>query len=331
MENGLPSPLNESTVPTFSNWLAHLLGFQLPAIPLPQTAKNLDKAVGSIFLAAGDNVIARIKANSERVIAGGKIRVDGMYRTEDERRKLQNRADVTALAIREFSTSSSFEDAQTEIDEDWLNLFARIAEDKSSEELKSLFGRILAGEVRRPGAFSLRTLQFLSTLSRAHASQVTAFFAYALDGIVVPQFVQSTLSSGEDLVERLLMEELGIASHPAQISPLGWNFSCAKMTTTTIEGIGYRLEIINNTEAEALVEFQGQVLTQIGQELLPIAGPKPPDASYVRSLADYIFHDLRARHHGESIALRLLRVLAYTRNTVSDGDAIYEPSLPPPS
>ncbi|QQO31205.1 hypothetical protein JJC00_21400 [Bradyrhizobium diazoefficiens] len=74
----IPSP--EGGLPTLSDWLANWLGFQLPSIPMPQTIKNLDKAVGRILLASGENVEARIKSNTGAVKAAGKISVEGMYR-----------------------------------------------------------------------------------------------------------------------------------------------------------------------------------------------------------------------------------------------------------
>ena len=173
MGDDLPALRSEGGLPTLSDWIASWLGFQLPSIPMPQTIKNLDKAVGKILLAAGENAEARIKANTGKAKAHGKIEVDGLYRTAEEERKIENRAAVVQVAVDHINNESAkpgFEDAKADVDDDWLNLFARLAEDKSSDELKGLFGRILAGEIRSPGAFSLRTIQFLSTLSKEDAT-----------------------------------------------------------------------------------------------------------------------------------------------------------------
>lgn len=51
-----------------------------------------------------------------------------------------------------------------DIDEDWLNVFEREAENASSEQLRVAFGRILAGEASRPGEFSPRTVRILAQL-----------------------------------------------------------------------------------------------------------------------------------------------------------------------
>lgn len=50
------------------------------------------------------------------------------------------------------------------IDDDWLNVFEREAAQKSSTEMQELFGRILAGEIRKPATFSIKTVRLLGHL-----------------------------------------------------------------------------------------------------------------------------------------------------------------------
>jgi hypothetical protein len=54
------------TFPTFGDWMASKLGFQLPVIHLPQTAKNLDKAIGRIIWATGADIASRIERSTSR-------------------------------------------------------------------------------------------------------------------------------------------------------------------------------------------------------------------------------------------------------------------------
>jgi hypothetical protein len=93
---------DDSELPTLSEAISNWLGIQLPTIAMPQTLKNLDKAIGKIALAAGENVEARIKANTGKAKAQGKIDVTGMYRNEEEKRKVENRADTTRIAIEDL-------------------------------------------------------------------------------------------------------------------------------------------------------------------------------------------------------------------------------------
>jgi hypothetical protein len=56
------------------------------------------------------------------------------------------------------------------VDEDWIVRFFGHAQDVSSEEMQTLWSKLLAGEVRRPGSFSLRCLDVVRNLSREEAS-----------------------------------------------------------------------------------------------------------------------------------------------------------------
>ena len=50
------------------------------------------------------------------------------------------------------------------IDDDWLNNFEKEAKYKSTEEMQQLFGRILAGEIKQPGSYSIKAVKALSEL-----------------------------------------------------------------------------------------------------------------------------------------------------------------------
>ena len=118
-------------LPTIGEALSNWLGVQLPSIPLPQTVKNFDKAIGKIVLAAGENLEARIKGNTAKAKVQSKIDLADLVRTEDEKRKLTNRLAATKAALEDMRVNPPGADATSEIEDDWLNLFARLAEDKS--------------------------------------------------------------------------------------------------------------------------------------------------------------------------------------------------------
>ena len=48
--------------------------------------------------------------------------------------------------------------------EDWLANFESYAEEASSDQLRTLFARLLAGEIRKPSSISPMTLHFVSML-----------------------------------------------------------------------------------------------------------------------------------------------------------------------
>ncbi|MDH8442111.1 DUF2806 domain-containing protein, partial [Klebsiella pneumoniae] len=54
------------------------------------------------------------------------------------------------------------EKEKSHLDEDWLNIFEQHAETATSERLRTIWSRTLAGEIRKPKSFSLQTPRFIS-------------------------------------------------------------------------------------------------------------------------------------------------------------------------
>lgn len=55
------------------------------------------------------------------------------------------------------------------VDQDWLLRFFNTVEDVGNEEMQEIWARLLAGEVKKPGTFSLRTLETLRNMTHEEA------------------------------------------------------------------------------------------------------------------------------------------------------------------
>jgi uncharacterized repeat protein (TIGR03899 family) len=84
-----------------------------------------------------------------------------------EAKKQLNIENVTAFAAEELKNEPPITDEP--IDEDWTTRFFRIVEDVSNEEMQALWGKILAGEIKQPKTYSLRTLELIRNLSKKEA------------------------------------------------------------------------------------------------------------------------------------------------------------------
>jgi hypothetical protein len=85
-----------------------------------------------------------------------------------EAKRQLNVQSVTSFAAEELKHEEAVTDEP--VDEDWTNRFFRYAEDISNEEMQALWGRILAGEVKHPKTYSVRTLDLLRNLSKEEAA-----------------------------------------------------------------------------------------------------------------------------------------------------------------
>lgn len=109
---------------------------------------------------------------------------DLIKRTEDralfrELKKQQNLESITAIAAEQLKDEPTVDN--TPVDETWLNRFMNTVEEVSEEELQNLWGRILAGEVKRPNSYSLRTLDVIKNLNRAEARIITKIATYSFN------------------------------------------------------------------------------------------------------------------------------------------------------
>jgi hypothetical protein len=293
-------------LPTISQLISNWLGVQLPTVAMPQTLKNIDKAIGKIILAGGENVEARIKGNTARVRATNKINVDGLFRTEEEKRKLENRAAATKAALEDMDANPPTADAPSEIDDDWLNYFVRLAEDKSTEQLQQLFGRILSGEIRRPGSFSLRTVHLMSTISKKDAEALSTILSYAINGKILP-FEKGENGRPTD-EERVFLEELGIAGHPARSGGMVLNVSSLPGQTLLLMASHRWIIIQNDTQQIITVTIPRQTLTTPARELMAIANSPPTDIEFLKNVAEQIHTELRNEH---AVAMDIRRLTVH--------------------
>lgn len=72
------------------------------------------------------------------------------------------------------ASDSEFPPATDAPDDDWVARFFSSVQDVSSDQMQTLWGRILAGEIRKPGSYSLRTLDLVRNLSPDEAQLLTS-------------------------------------------------------------------------------------------------------------------------------------------------------------
>jgi len=95
-----------------------------------------------------------------------------------ELRQQQNVESICANAAEELAQETSVPDEKPE--PEWISRFIEISSSISTDEIQNLWGRILAGEIKKPGSFSLRTLDILRNLSKKEAENFVKLGNYIL-------------------------------------------------------------------------------------------------------------------------------------------------------
>ncbi len=85
---------------------------------------------------------------------------------------------AVAEAAVELRNETSFPEERP--NQDWVARYIESASQVTDQTMQELWGRILAGEIRKPGTFSLRTLHVVSNISQVEAKLFEAFGKHAV-------------------------------------------------------------------------------------------------------------------------------------------------------
>jgi hypothetical protein len=119
--------------------IRHIVDVSIPADRLRKTAQA--QADVEVILAKGRADATEIEARAaERV-------------SKQELRRQRNLESITKKAFEALPSSDQLSDSP--VDQDWIARFFKECEDISDEQMQQIWGRILAGQVARPGS-SLR-------------------------------------------------------------------------------------------------------------------------------------------------------------------------------
>ena len=170
----------------------------LPGIPAP-VRRNFLKAIGQLSSAAIDIPVAFFEgiADERRAETAARIKLIDTS-AEQIAQQMQTDPEYVRVAAQKFGhrvireqvnldligkrtakelmdVSNTVDETETEgsgdsIDDDWLNAFETEARLKSTEEMQAYFAKVLAGEIKKPGTYSTRTLKILGSLDRNVAS-----------------------------------------------------------------------------------------------------------------------------------------------------------------
>lgn len=79
-------------------------------------------------------------------------------------RKYNNIDNIVEIAAKNLIKDPEVSDSP--VDTDWAVKFFSIAENKSNNDMQTLFGKILSDEVKRPGSYSVRTINLINSIDK---------------------------------------------------------------------------------------------------------------------------------------------------------------------
>lgn len=166
---GLPAPVRKNAETAFTRLCTSAVEYPLALIEGAVATKKAETRARVKLIDASANQIAE------------QMRIDPQYirsaATKFANKIVRERVNIdqiSQIAAEELRSQSSpkIDAATTEaspISEDWLNSFESEAAKMGSEQMQLLFGKILAGEIRRPKSYSIKAIKLMSELDNQAA------------------------------------------------------------------------------------------------------------------------------------------------------------------
>ena len=203
------------------------------------------------------------------------------YKEQKKQKNIESITQKAAINLESEETVSS-----EPVDEDWTTRFFNYAEDISNEEMQELWARVLAGEIKQPNSYSLRTLELIRNLSKDEASAFTKVAKFAIkvnkDALIYKGDNNEILDKFNIRFDDIaLLQEIDLLHSGEFVS-----YSLKK--TPNINKIGFQFgDTIVVTEKQANSpeqSFSVMLFTKIGKELLHLVKSEP-EFEYVQLFA----------------------------------------------
>ncbi|RMJ04227.1 hypothetical protein DOQ08_01547 [Marinobacter litoralis] len=163
------------------------------------------------------------------------------------------------------------EPSEDPVEDDWLFAWRDYAGRVSSSELQDLWGRILAGEVKQPGSYSMRTLEFLKGLSRSEALLISKLARFVIASRIFREKDKFLESEGINFSKLMFLQDIGVLSGveatglTSSIGSLSEDMFFQAITANN------KVMLLENDDPKKQVKMPVYLLTQIGTEVLKLA------------------------------------------------------------
>jgi len=306
------------------------IGDLVTGIPAP-IRKNFFKAFAQLCTAAVDIPVASMEARAAEIRAAAAARVQ-IIKIESEQisEQLSVPKEYIKKASEKFAAKvvkeqlnldqiglnaandlkqedfeNANEDSVEEISDDWLNEFGNYAKLKSSDDMRLIFGKLLSGEIRKPGTFSIRTVRLISQLDNMAArlfqllcsQSVSMCFGKSMlfDARVV-SFAGNAASNslrqyGLSFNKLNILQEYGLIisdyNSYMNYAPCIANDKMKIEATLCYEKKHYGLVPIDKEKYDKTLKLNGVALTKAGKELLKII-PIEESPIYKKTLEEFL-------------------------------------------
>jgi hypothetical protein len=300
---GIPAPIRKNALRAFTRLCTAAVEYPAALIESAITERRAESSARvKLINTSVEQIAQQMQTNPEYARAAVKKFGQKIIR---ERVNVDQIAQIAAEELRgEDSAKTTAETPDSApVSEDWMSVFENEAAQMSSEEMQGLFARILAGEIRKPTTFSIRTVKILAQIDNTAAALFKKFCSLCISlqipeaNMVLDARVVSMGSAGSNSLgpyglpfdQLNVLQEYGLVISDYN-SWRDYRISVAQGSTVSMpmSYLNEQWAFVQKTPAATPPEFRviGVALTRCGKELLSVVD-KLPDEQYTAALKGF--------------------------------------------
>ena len=313
----IPAPIRKNALKAFDRLCSALINVPVGALERRSAEKRSEsEARIKIREEITAQIVQQVKVDPEYALRAGhkfaeKIireqlnldKISAIAANELKNSESSNPTDPdTSEPNKEQYTDSTNQDIKSSeektIDDYWLNIFATEARPVSTEEMQHRFGRVLAGEIEKPGSYSIKAVKLLGELDQntaalfkrlCSACVVFGFFRLPSEHIIDAGVPSLGGSAGSNALSKyglgfgglnLLNEyDLIISNYNSwfkcNLYPLGEDIRARACLPFEHQGKYWNLLPLSEQENDLELKLSGVRLSRVGRELFRIVDQDP--------------------------------------------------------
>jgi hypothetical protein len=249
--------------------------------PLTKLVEVTANGIGRYYEPTRITCEAKANAEAKEIELKSKIELSNIERRSKlrveyrERLRQENIEKVVSLSSEVMPDSVS----EDPVDIDWTLQYFDIIQDVCDEDMQTLWSKILAGEVSKPGSYSKRTLYFLKTLDKKDAMDFFSLCSFVFKDETGSMFVLEDEFTLE-IMSQKVVDSNGLYLHLSSVGLISekMDSTCENFDGLTIDYFGDKyLGISNGYKAskgggipKLNYPFHFRKLTQVAEELFSI-------------------------------------------------------------
>jgi hypothetical protein len=190
----------------------------------------------------------------------------------------------SVMVAEDILSQDEQEPSDKPIDDDWLFSWREAAGRVSASELQDLWGRILAGEVKQPGSYSMRTLEFLKGLSKSEAEIISKAARFVIGERIYRKKEQFLEKEGLNFSHLLFLQDIGVLSGVEAVGLSTTYQSRADDKFFLPLVASNKILLLEHEDKARTIKAEVYLLTQVGIEVLKLASFQV-DEEYLVSVA----------------------------------------------